>query len=404
MVPTNMAKQSIVEDQPKDLKALVSDNPAYIQFISNPSEAVQAAAVKKDVWAIQYIAHPTPAIKKYVLTKEPQALVYIEEVTEEEVLMAVTKDGSLIKYMDEITPAIQVAAVVQNGYNIEYIKDPILEVQHKALLTVEGIGVFRKNRGIFNIEELSNTYEDMSVLFAAIDLDLTEKDILSIMIYTSIDKMWEDLVNRVRDRVAKDGLELRWLPSRLKTPELCKIAVSQNGLAIEYVPAELKSVELALIAVSKKPMAIQYIPSIQRTEDVCLVAVEGDPDTYNFLGIENRTVKVSEEAVRYKGELFTKVPKDIINELICKRSVKQKGRLIKEVPEEFLTPFICLLAYSDYEVLDNKQEFTSFEENAIKACPDLEELLTNGTNSSAIVSHVRMIVERMEKKSAAANV
>lgn len=391
-------KQPIIEDSPKDLKALVAENPSYIQFIANPSEAIQAVAVKGDVWAIKHITHPTPAIKKYVLSKEPQALVYMEEVTEEEVLMAVKQEGSLIKYLDELTPAIQEAAVTQNGFNIEYIPQPTLEVQRISLGTLEGLGIFRKNRGLFKIEELIEKYPEVSVIVTAIDLDLTDKQVMGILVMQGIDRMWNELREKVIERVTKDGLQLRWLPTQLKTEEICEIALTQNGLALEYVPAEVKNNKLCLLAVSKKPMAIQYVPTVFRSEELCLAAVTGDPNTFNFLGREQRSQAVSEEAVRFMGELFTKIPDESLSEVACRRAVKQKGRLLKEVPERFLTPFLCLCAYGDYEVVDNKQEYAQFEKMAFEACSELEDLLTNGTNSSAIVTHVRMLLERMEKQ------
>lgn len=42
--------------------------------------------------------------------------------------------------------------------------------------------------------------------------------------------------NYYLDEVKKLGWTIRYVPRRLITPELCKIAVEQNGLALKYVP------------------------------------------------------------------------------------------------------------------------------------------------------------------------
>jgi hypothetical protein len=46
----------------------------------------------------------------------------------------------------------------------------------------------------------------------------------------------EEALEAVKD----DGLALKYVPTNLKTTELCLVAVRQNGKALKYVPKELR--------------------------------------------------------------------------------------------------------------------------------------------------------------------
>jgi hypothetical protein len=52
----------------------------------------------------------------------------------------------------------------------------------------------------------------------------------------------EEALEAVKD----DGLALKYVPTNLKTTELCLAAVRQNGKALKYVPKELRD-EVSLL-------------------------------------------------------------------------------------------------------------------------------------------------------------
>jgi len=81
-----------------------------IEFIDNPSEALQLAAVERHGYAIQYIKNPSEALQ----------------------LTAVNKNGYVIRYIKNPSEALQLAAVKQDRYAIRYIKNPSEAVQLAA--------------------------------------------------------------------------------------------------------------------------------------------------------------------------------------------------------------------------------------------------------------------------------
>jgi hypothetical protein len=58
-------------DDPEGYKiSAVTKRPTSIRSIENPSEAVQMAAVKKNIYVLDYIEHPTYNVVKYAVTKD----------------------------------------------------------------------------------------------------------------------------------------------------------------------------------------------------------------------------------------------------------------------------------------------------------------------------------------------
>ena len=54
----------------------------------------------------------------------------------------------------------------------------------------------------------------------------------------------------------------------MKTPELCKIAVTKNGYVLEYVPEAAKTRELCKIAVTEDGSALEYVPEATKTPEL----------------------------------------------------------------------------------------------------------------------------------------
>src|SRR5574343_535453 len=48
----------------------VTNRPASIKSIENPSEAVQMAAIQKNIYVLDYIQNPTYNVVKYAVTKD----------------------------------------------------------------------------------------------------------------------------------------------------------------------------------------------------------------------------------------------------------------------------------------------------------------------------------------------
>ena len=64
------------------------------------------------------------------------------------------------------------------------------------------------------------------------------------------------------------------VPKKLRTPELCKIAVTEYGYALECVPEKLKTYELCKLALKSRGGALEYVPEELRTPELCEIAVK----------------------------------------------------------------------------------------------------------------------------------
>ena len=84
----------------------------YIQYIDNPTEAVQLAAVKENAYAIEFIKKPTEAVQ----------------------LAAVNQTGYAIRYIKDPSEVVQIAAIKNSPHAIFYINEPTLQMIKLHLL------------------------------------------------------------------------------------------------------------------------------------------------------------------------------------------------------------------------------------------------------------------------------
>jgi hypothetical protein len=93
------------------------NNGELLQFIDNPSEEVQLAAVKKLGYSIKYIENPSEEVQLAAVRKNPYSIYYIQNPTEKVQLAAVEQDGYLIRYIQN--PSEKVIQLARSkGVNI----------------------------------------------------------------------------------------------------------------------------------------------------------------------------------------------------------------------------------------------------------------------------------------------
>lgn len=108
------------------------------------------------------------------------------------------------------------------------------------------------------------------------------------------------LSNELLEAIKQDGLELKKIPKREQTADICQIAVNQNPLALKYVSVKLRTLAMCSSAVKRSPQAFKYVPEtlrnkrivkmaltrdykqlkeilpLQRTPELCLIAIKAD--------------------------------------------------------------------------------------------------------------------------------
>jgi hypothetical protein len=161
----------------------------------------------------------------------------------------------------------------------------------------------------------------------------------------SHDANYEDYKNALE----QGELELNVVPEELRTPELCKIAVSQDGMALKYVPEELRTPEQCKIAVSQNSYALGYVSKELRTPELCKIAVSQKGWALQFVPEDlPEYAELCKIAVSQNGEALRYVPEELRTPTLCKIAVSQDGEALQYVPEELRTPELCKIAVSNY--------------------------------------------------------
>ena len=109
------------------------ENCDVIDFIDNPSEAVQLEAVKKSGYAIYSIKNPSEKVQLEAVKQNGIAIQHIKNQSEAVQLEAVKENGLAINYIKNPNKAIQLEAVKQNGFAIKYINNPSEKLQLEAV-------------------------------------------------------------------------------------------------------------------------------------------------------------------------------------------------------------------------------------------------------------------------------
>ena len=80
-----------------------------IAEIKNPSEEVQLAAVKEDVYALYHIENPSEALQLFAVKEHYNAISLIENPSEEIQLAAVNQDAAAIQFIKNPSETLQLA-------------------------------------------------------------------------------------------------------------------------------------------------------------------------------------------------------------------------------------------------------------------------------------------------------
>ena len=89
--------------------------------------------------------------------------------------------------------------------------------------------------------------------------------------------------------VKEDVWNLRFVPEKFKTPEICKIAVEENAFAIRYVPENPKTFEMYKFAVENNAFAINDIPENLKPFEMYKIAFREDEFFLEFVPENFRT-------------------------------------------------------------------------------------------------------------------
>ena len=134
--------------------------------------------------------------------------------------------------------------------------------------------------------------------------------------------------------VQENGLNLYHVPEEYRTKELCEIAIQNNGNALEYVPQELRTQELCEMAVKQNGWALYYIPEKYKTKEMCEIAIYQNGMALSYVSEAFKTKELCELAVQQNGNAIAKVPHSLRTKELCELAVKNNGYALYYIPEK----------------------------------------------------------------------
>jgi predicted metal-binding protein len=166
----------------------------------------------------------------------------------------------------------------------------------------------------------------------------------------------------------------------LRSPELCKAAVSRNSNNFKYVPDECKTSEIALIALKSDGKNLQYIPEDEITLDYVVAAVSQeiwlhpspnrrgwnqsvqrvkpigsrgdeyhDESPYKFIPEKFRNEKIARLAIHFTPQAIRYFPFNAISDTTYINAICTDGQLLLDVPFDRRNQGICLAALNARE-------------------------------------------------------
>lgn len=308
----------------------------------------------------------------HIIKGTPSLIVQVspEDQTEEMCLIAVQTDWYLLGHVHNQTEAICLAAIKHNPLAYMHVTIPITEsMQLQAVSNVKHLSsvyehplqyiqdpstrVLRRavKMSSYAIKNIQNPSSDLVAL-------ALERHPETIAYIDQTPEICWDAIKRkplvikyVKNpsedmcfyAVEQQPCLLKYVPKHMRTPDLCKLAISINALdVIQHIPCmteELAELALPTSVVAFKylshredlyEMAVRLYPTIikhiqKQTEDLCWLALEKDPSA--FIWIKNPTPEMCEYVLSREGNHIASIREP--TEDMCFRAIEAKPISIK---------------------------------------------------------------------------
>lgn len=154
-----------------------------------------------------------------------------------------------------------------------------------------------------------------------------------------------------RAELEENGWLLEFVPPEERTYALCKVAagnarkrVKHNQSILCVIPEKLRTPELCLLAVKNNGDALRDVPMELRSRDLCLEAVKRHGEGLTYVPKELRDREICEAAVNEYGRALMYVPKKWITEKMAYTAISTAPLVLSSVPEEMKTLDLCIYA------------------------------------------------------------
>lgn len=155
-----------------------------------------------------------------------------------------------------------------------------------------------------------------------------------------------DIVGTPSFMPGNEDLLLQYIPKKLKTIDVCQVAIENNPSNIKYVPKEILTAEFLKDMVMVNGEVIQFLPEDQKTGELCRKAFENNIDAIMYMP---ESLITQADCERYITVSFSisGIPKKYLNPSLLAKGVRGKEHradrlFFKNLPNEFKTPELML--------------------------------------------------------------
>ncbi|GHT17625.1 hypothetical protein AGMMS4956_21130 [Bacteroidia bacterium] len=145
--------------------------------------------------------------------------------------------------------------------------------------------------------------------------------------------------------VKENGNNLKHIPEKMVTQDLCFAAVANKGEALQFALDKFKNAPLCDHAMKENPkLAFLYVPDSVKTPKMCETAVTADGRNLQHVPKEQISKDLCKTAVQNFGKSLEFVPRILCDKEMCMLAVTQEGTNLKFVPDNLKTKSLCTAA------------------------------------------------------------
>lgn len=273
---------------------------------------------------------------------------HAEDITHSDCLLAIEYSGQIISSIPAhlITEEICIAALSHN-----YLNNDLIQYIPKDLLT---------KKFAVSIVKISGVY-----------LQYLPVDIVSKNVVLQAVKQTTSAIKYIPEKYQTDEVYIAlfdMMPQVLKhikkpSLPLCEYALEKLPSALSYIKdASILTEEMYKRAVIADWKNLRYVPDKQKTKELCDLAINTNYKAFKFFPEQYKTLELCEIAINKDVSLIRYCPPPMISFEMCEKCLKKRGSLLEFIPDKFKTESLCLIAV--------KQDFS-----ALNFIP--KDLLTN---------------------------
>lgn len=185
------------------------------------------------------------------------------------------------------------------------------------------------------------------------------------------------LSNELLEAIKQDGLELKKIPKREQTADICQIAVNQNPLALKYVSVKLRTLDMCSSAVKRSPQAFKYVPETLRNKRIVKMALTRDYKQLKEILPLQRTpelcliaIKADTRAIAYVPEkIRPTILQNIDDTSLLARIIESDYQWMRYLPDCATSKAICV------DVINHDKDFACWLPEHLKVDIDVLNIL-----------------------------